>query len=247
MAAGQQFRVATYNIHKCQGFDRRVLPQRIIDVIRDLNADVLCLQEVVNAPERAPLYDQAGEIAKAFPDYACCFGSNRTLHGGGYGNMTLSRLPLQSWRNLDITKPGREPRGVLHAAVAIEGGASLHVFNVHLGTGFAERRFQGERLLGEEVLHQPDLAGPRIVVGDFNEWTHGLTSKLLKDRFETFRPKHAARFPRTFPGLLPIWTLDHCYYEGPLQLLETRLWRSRKALIASDHLPLVADFCLGGC
>jgi endonuclease/exonuclease/phosphatase family metal-dependent hydrolase len=52
------------------------------------------------------------------------------------------------------------------------------------------------------------------------------------------------RFPKTFPGILPFTTLDHCYYEAPLKLVTTALWRSKTALVASDHLPLLAEFQL---
>ncbi len=82
------------------------------------------------------------------------------------------------------------------------------------------------------------------MIGDFNEWTRGLTSRLLRKSFQTFRPRHAGRFPRTYPGVLPLLSLDHCYYDPPLRLESTRLWRTRTALIASDHLPLVAEFSL---
>jgi endonuclease/exonuclease/phosphatase family metal-dependent hydrolase len=92
------------------------------------------------------------------------------------------------------------------------------------------------------VLGQEGLSDPRLIVGDFNEWTTGLTTRLLRGSFKTFRPKHGLRFPRTYPGMLPLLSLDHYYYEPPLELEEARLWRSRKALIASDHLPLIADF-----
>ena len=61
----------------------------------------------------------------------------------------------------------------------------------------------------------------------------------------TFRPEHGLRFPRTFPGMLPLLSLDYFYYEAPLELQATNLWRSRKALVASDHLPLIADFRIG--
>jgi endonuclease/exonuclease/phosphatase family metal-dependent hydrolase len=236
-------RFATYNIHKCQGFDRRVVPERIVAVLEEMNADVLCLQEVVNAPGGPAPYDQAGQIARAFPGYAAAFGANRPLRGGTYGNMTLTRLPLIRWNNIDITGK-REERGVLQTDLASGNGGVLHLFNVHLGTGFMERRFQAGRLMSEDVLEQPGLPGPRLVLGDFNEWTRGLTTRLLRGSFQTFRPQHAMRFPKTFPGMLPLMTLDHCYYEPPLELQETRLWRSRTALIASDHLPLLADFRL---
>jgi|SRR5579859_6046093 len=238
-----RLRVVTYNIHKCRGFDRRTVPERIISVLRELQADLICLQEVVNAPAHAPLFDQAGEIERAFPDFTACFGANRPLRGGTYGNLTLSRFPVLAWENIDITQK-REPRGILRTDLSLKPDKILHAFNVHLGTGFAERRHQGKRLMSEDVLLFPRPRGSRLVLGDFNEWTKGLTTKLLRESFETFPPAHALGYPKTFPGMLPLITLDHCYYEPPLQLLATRLWRSRIALVASDHLPLIADFQL---
>jgi endonuclease/exonuclease/phosphatase family metal-dependent hydrolase len=236
-----RFRIATYNVHKCQGFDRRIRPERIIEVIRGLDADVLCLQEVVDAPAAGARFNQAGEIARALSDYAVCFGTNRPLYGGNYGNMTLTRLRLKGWKNHDLTHKGREERGVLQTDISIGRNGVMHVFNVHLGTGYRERRAQAERLLSTEVLGQ-DQCGPRLVLGDFNEWTRGLTTKMLRRSFRTFRPLHGLRFPRTFPGMLPVLSLDYYYYEAPLELKATKLWRSRKALVASDHLPLIADF-----
>jgi endonuclease/exonuclease/phosphatase family metal-dependent hydrolase len=235
-----RFRVATYNIHKCQGFDRRIRPERIIEVIRELHADVICLQEVVDAPAAGAKFNQAGEIARALSDYAVCFGTNRPLYGGNYGNMTLTRFELKSWKNHDVTHK-REERGVLQADIDLGRNTVMHVFNVHLGTGYIERRVQAERLLSAEVLGQ-NQSGPRLVVGDFNEWTRGRTTKMLRRSFRTFKPEHGLRFPRTFPGMLPLLSLDYFYYEVPLELEATKLWRSRKALVASDHLPLIADF-----
>jgi endonuclease/exonuclease/phosphatase family metal-dependent hydrolase len=240
-----RFRIATYNIHKCQGFDRRIQPERIIEIIRSLEADIVCLQEVVDAPLAGVRFNQASEIAKAMDEYAICFGTNRPLYRGNYGNMTLTRFPLDSWKNHDVSHKRREERGVLQADISIGQNSPLHVFNVHLGTGYIERRAQAERLLSAEVLRQ-DLRGPRLVVGDFNEWTRGLVTKMLRSSFRTFSPRHGLGFPRTFPGMLPILSLDHYYYEAPLKLEAARLWRNRKTLVASDHLPLVADFHVGG-
>jgi endonuclease/exonuclease/phosphatase family metal-dependent hydrolase len=250
METGRLFRIASYNLHKCRGVDGRVVPARIIDVIQELDADILCLQEVVNAPEyRSPIkgrrmFDQAGDIARSLPGYAWAFGANRPLHGGTYGNMTLTRLALRRWHNHDVSRPrkGREERGVLESEIELDSGMSLRVFNIHLGTGFMERRYQARKLARDEVFAESEGSGPRIVIGDFNEWTRGLTTRMLRKRFQSIRPRHALRFPRTYPGLLPLLSLDHCYYEPPLQLAATRLWRSRRALIASDHLPLIADF-----
>jgi endonuclease/exonuclease/phosphatase family metal-dependent hydrolase len=242
MAGVTRFRVATYNIHKCRGFDRRTSPDRINTVIEELQAEILCLQEVVDAPEGPRIFDQAREIARAFPEYSWCFGSNRALRGGNYGNMTLTQFPIRSWRNHDLTHREREERGVLQVDIEIGGNQALHVFNIHLGTSYTERRSQAARLLSSDVLGQQALSDPRLIVGDFNEWTMGLTTKLLRGSFKTFRPQHGLRFPRTYPGMLPLLSLDHYYYEPPLELEQARLWRSRKALIASDHLPLIADF-----
>ncbi|HYK35069.1 endonuclease/exonuclease/phosphatase family protein [Alloacidobacterium sp.] len=237
-----RFRIATYNIHKCLGFDRKTSPDRIIAVLSELDAHVLCLQEVVDAPQGPRVFDQAREIASAFPDYTWCFGSNRSYRGGNYGNMTLTRFPLQGWQNYDITHGMREKRGVLHANIAINPGQTVRVFNLHLGTGYIERRSQAARLLSVDVLGHQELNNPRLLVGDFNEWASGLATRLLRGSFKTFQPRHGLRFPRTYPGILPVLSLDYCYYEAPLQLESARLWRTRRALIASDHLPLVAEF-----
>lgn len=253
MTESNGFRIATYNIHKCRGFDQKISPDRVIDVIRELDADIICLQEVVNAPGsprnsgRPHKFDQAREIARAFPEFHWAFGDNRPLRGGVYGNMTLTRLPLLNWQNYDLTRPlkGREERGVLQTEIEIGNGETLHVFNVHLGTGFMERRYQAKQLLGPRVLGQPDLNAPRIVLGDFNEWTQGLTTRLLRDSFNSLPLQRAGRTPRTFPGILPMLSLDHCYYDAPLELEDTRLCRTRKALLASDHLPLIATFRIG--
>jgi endonuclease/exonuclease/phosphatase family metal-dependent hydrolase len=242
MHAVERFRVATYNIHKCRGFDRRTSPERIVAVLQSLDADILCLQEVVHAPNAGRIWDQAHAIAAAFPDHTWCFGENRILRGGSYGNMTLTRFPLLRWLNHDLSHRRREPRGALQTDIDLGGGHGLHVFNVHLGTGQLERRSQAPRLLGPNVLGQPSLQSPRLVVGDFNEWTRGLTTRLLRRSFRTFKPQHGLKFPRTYPGILPLLSLDHYYYEPPLELAAARLIRTRLALIASDHLPLVAEF-----
>lgn len=220
----------------------RIVPERIVQVLQEIDADVFCLQEVVNAPTGEAIFDQAHTIARALPDLHWSFGANRRYRGGTYGNMTLSRFPIVSWHNHDLSRPGREARGVLQTEIEIARGLHVHVFNVHLGTGHMERRFQAGKLMNRSILNQPGLSGPRLVLGDFNEWTHGLTTRLLRSTFQTFRPHHVAKLPRTFPGMLPLLSLDHCYYEPPLHLEKSRLWRSRKALWASDHLPLIAEF-----
>ncbi len=244
-------RVATYNVHKCRGLDRRVRPARIVEVLREIDADVIALQEVLSIEGGRGEENQAYFIAEEL-GYAHHTGENRKLRGGSYGNVTLSRLPIASeGHNYDLTWRGRERRGCLRTEMETRAGA-LEIFNVHLGTAYLERRFQARRLvemLSDESARHGDIsqrpAAARIVLGDFNEWTRGLASRLLAAHLESADLKtHLAR-RRTYPGLLPLVHLDHIYYDAhALELLRLTLHRSRPALVASDHLPLVADLTI---
>lgn len=239
----RRIRVATYNVHKCRGLDRHIDPERVAAVIRELDADVVAIQELLNVQSGKPEYAQATRIAALFDDYEWRFGENRTLHGGAYGNMTLSRLPIRKSENYDITWRRRERRGCLRTDVSL-GSVNVHIFNVHLGTGFIERRHQARHLLTDAVLKRAELQGLRIVVGDFNEWTRGLASRLMGKEFNAVEPRAYLRYSRTYPGVFPLLHLDHFYYDQHFSIESFRLHRSRRALVASDHLPLVADFVL---
>jgi endonuclease/exonuclease/phosphatase family metal-dependent hydrolase len=241
-----RLRVATYNVHKCVGLDRRERPARVAAVLREVDADVVALQEVVSLESDASREaHQARFIAE---ELGCRFhlGENRKHRGGAYGNVVLTRLPVTHCHNHDITWRWQEPRGALRVDVSVgEPGASVvHVFNVHLGTAYVERRHQGRRLVGDGVLRAPGLTGPRVVLGDFNEWTHGLASRLLSQELRSADLRQHPRSRRTYPGALPFLHLDHIYYDPTLKLERLTLHRSRLALVASDHLPLVADFKL---
>jgi endonuclease/exonuclease/phosphatase family metal-dependent hydrolase len=237
----ESIRIATYNIHKCRGMDRRVLPERIAEVIRELNADVVALQEVVSVPDVSPHEDQPRFLAQQL-GYDYRFGENRQHGLGAYGNAVLSRLPIDASENYDLTWRGRERRGAFRCDVGL-GGAVVHLFNVHLGTAFFERRHQG-RLLTSNIIRRDGITGPRIVVGDFNEWTKGLASVLMSGEFQSVDARLLARFGRTYPGVLPVLHLDHFYFDRCFRLVSARLHRSKLALVASDHLPVVAELAL---
>jgi endonuclease/exonuclease/phosphatase family metal-dependent hydrolase len=80
-----------------------------------------------------------------------------------------------------------------------------------------------------------------VVVGDFNEWTRGLATRMLSEKLQSIDLFAHLKRRRTYPGVFPILHLDHIYYEGRVEVTRVELPRTRKALIASDHLPLVAD------
>jgi endonuclease/exonuclease/phosphatase family metal-dependent hydrolase len=238
----ERLRVATYNIHKCRGLDRRVRPHRIIEVLRQTDADVIALQEVVGMDEPERERNQVRAIAEEL-GFDFRIGENRRLHGGAYGNAVLTRLPIISEHNHDITWRKSEPRGCLHVALAVAPAHLLHIYNVHLGTGFFERRYQATRLLDVLGARSQD-ASPRLILGDFNEWPRGLASHLLQHHFNTAEPQGRLGRARSYPGILPLAHLDHIYFDSPLELARVKLHRSPLALLASDHLPLVADFRL---
>jgi endonuclease/exonuclease/phosphatase family metal-dependent hydrolase len=118
------------------------------------------------------------------------------------------------------------------------------VFNVHLGTAFLERRHQGRLLARPEILLNDELAGPRLMLGDFNEWAPGLTTRLLGTHLKSVDIRRHLRRRRTYPGFFPLLHLDHIYHDDELLLRSLKLHRSRTALVASDHLPLIAEFAL---
>jgi endonuclease/exonuclease/phosphatase family metal-dependent hydrolase len=234
-------RVATYNIHKCRGLDGRVRPDRIAQVLREVGADVIGLQEVLSREGGTPEQDQARFLAETL-GLEMHFAPVRSHFGAPYGNLVLSVLPLGLGCTYDLSVARREARGCLRADVRLSDTESLHVFNVHLGTAHGERRQQGPRLL-EAVLQESDrLTGPRVVLGDFNEWTVGLVSRLLASHFRAVDVRGHLRRTRTYPGFFPFLYLDHVYYDDGLKLTGLALHRTRTALVASDHLPLVAEF-----
>lgn len=232
-------RVTTYNVHKCRGLDGRVRPARIAKVIREVGADVVALQEVVCVTGGRPEEDQPRFLAQEL-GVETYFGAVRGHRGGRYGNLVLSTLPLGPGRLYDLSVAGREERGCLRVAVRLGDGTTLHVFNVHLGTSVAERGEQGPRLLEAVVRTSTDLAGPRVLLGDFNDWG-SLFVSLLAAHFRGVDLRAHLGSRRTYPGLLPLFNLDHIYYDEGLELTRLRLHRTPTALVASDHLPLVAD------
>ena len=240
------FRITTYNIHKCQGLDRRVRPKRIADVLREIDADVVALQEVVGMDEAAREHNQVHSIAEELGmDFR--IGENRRLRGGAYGNALLSRFEIVADRNHDLTWRRYEPRGCLEVTVTPPAAERLpvQIFNVHLGTGFFERRYQAHRLFEAIGGDNSDLSSPKIVLGDFNEWTRGVTTRLMCFHLNSAEPEQRLGRARTYPGVFPILHLDHVYYNSALKLQRISVHRSRLALAASDHLPIVAEFTVG--
>ncbi len=231
------FRIATYNVHKCKGADWRVSPHRIAAVICRLRADVIATQEI--------LHSQAEAISRDI-DLPFTFAAVREHGGEPYGNAVFARLPVLSSERYDLTVGMREPRECLRVSVALTHEQPLHFFAVHLGTSFLERRKQARRFISDQVLERVDVKGTRIVAGDFNEWTRGLATRLLSEHLQSADVAIHLKRRRTYPGVLPVLHLDHIYYDPVFHLRGMDLHRTPLALLASDHLPLIADFEMAG-
>ena len=134
----------------------------------------------------------------------------------------------------------------MRTELEVSPGRTIQFVNLHMGTSFFERRKQVHKILAGHVLERPHVAGGRIIVGDFNEWTHGLASKMLSARMSSADVKAYLKRGKTYPGFLPFLHLDHVYFDPPLKLQCLSVVRNRTSLIASDHLPLVADFVFNG-
>lgn len=232
-------RIATYNIHRCRGLDGRTRPERIASVLRGIDADVIALQEVIGAGPRG-----AGDAATigAALGMGWVMTSTRFLRGHQFGNVVLSRLPITQHLEQDLSWKTCEPRRLQRADISVNG-TTLHVYNVHLGTAILERRHQAERLA--TIVSDRHVAGPKIVLGDFNEWMRGLTTTLLSEKLHSVDLKSYLPRRRTYPGVFPILHLDHIYYAGRVEIVGIEMPRTRLSLVASDHLPLVADVRVG--
>jgi endonuclease/exonuclease/phosphatase family metal-dependent hydrolase len=219
--------IATYNIHGAVGTDRRFNPQRVAQVLKEISADIIALQEVPLGGSEMPnvldmLQDATGFNAVEGP----------TRHGPErrYGNAVLSRYPILATRNIDLSFGSREPRGALDADVDCHGHP-LRVIATHLGLRFAERRDQIRRLL--QAFDTDRM--PVILLGDVNEWfVWGRSLRWLVSHFE------AVPAPRTFPSRWPVFALDRIWISPRHRLVHVDVHATPLARLASDHLPLIA-------
>jgi endonuclease/exonuclease/phosphatase family metal-dependent hydrolase len=237
--AGRTFRIATYNIHRCRGLDGRTRPERIAAVLRSIDADVVALQEVIGAgPHGGGQLEGLG----AALGMGWVMASARQLRSHQFGNAVLSRHPIAQHVEHDLTWKTCEARRLQRVDISIDG-RTLRLYNVHLGTAILERRYQARRLAA--LVSDRHVSGPKLVMGDFNEWMRGLATTLLSEKLNSVDLRDHMRRRRTYPGLFPILHLDHIYYAGHLEIVRIEVPRTRLALIASDHLPLVADVRMG--
>ena len=231
---GNSIRVASYNVHRWAGVNGRGKPkfERAADVIADLNADVIALQEVLRP------FDEIYGLEEFAQDLGLhvAFASNRVHKRGELGNAILSRFPLTSISVLDLFSSRIERRCALAAGVDT-GSGLFGVVATHLSLVDRTRHRQVEMLL----KHPQWNAGPAVLVGDMNAWRECKASQNLED---TLHRHNNVDWPPTFPSSRPILALDRIYASGA-KVVSVKAHNSPAARRASDHLPVVASIRIG--
>lgn len=212
-------RIMTYNIQGCRGADGKVNPDRILNVIADAAPDIIVLQEL-----------DAVQHADVLPYLSERLGLDafRDLSGGSLAY--LSFFPLKGVQRFDLGYGGQCLRADLEL-----GGKRLHLLNVCLDSFPRFRSHQVGQLLGPELLGNPSLACPALILGDFADYFWGagnleLASILRRTRRPLWRG--------TYPARCPVFGRDRAYMRGGVRILDASINYSYLARQASSHLPL---------
>ncbi|WP_269933325.1 endonuclease/exonuclease/phosphatase family protein [Aminobacter sp. HY435] len=223
--------VASYNVHKCVGIDRRFDPGRIMEVISEIGADVIALQEADQRfGDRAGLLDlHAIERETGLVPVQL---AGRSKSHGWHGNVVLFRKgTVTSARQLVL--PGAEPRGAVIVDLDLEAGP-MRLIAAHFGLLKHSRKLQAGTLLSAAELHSDK---PTVLVGDLNEWRLGKRSSL-RSLTPAFGPAHA--LVPSFPSRFPVLALDRVMVRPPSLLTDIEAHDTELARVASDHLPIKA-------
>ena len=239
-------RIVTLNMHKgLSQFNRRVVIHELREGLNTLEPDLVFLQEVQGLNERHalrfatwPRAPQHEYLKQDGWEYA--YGLNRVHHYGHYGNAVLSRFPIVSTQNVDISSHRFERRGLLHCVLCVPGWRrDLHCVCVHLSLHERGRRRQLDAIV--ERLGEAAARGqPIVVAGDFNDWRQRAT-RVLEERLgmQEVSAIYGDRPARTYPSLLPVLRLDRIYVRG-FSVVEASVHVGAPWSLLSDHLALGA-------
>lgn len=229
---------ASYNIHGC-GCSTEFDAERIAAALAETGADVIALQEAGVIEDEMDQVHQIGSLLGMHP----VFGPNMTGMGGRYryGNAILSRYPIASSANYDLSVPGVEPRGCLVARLALPGGGALAAASVHLGLSHAERVEQARRLAGSGILGGIAAEGtPLVVGGDMNDWFPGRDTRAMRGTLRDAWHVGGRGARATYPAAFPLLRLDHVFVSPGVEVRSCGPARTALTRSASDHLPVVA-------
>ena len=225
-------RIATYNVHRCIGGDRLCNAGRVADVLRELNCDLIGLQEVDNNPGDGPTSMQLEYLARA-TGMTAVPGLRLIKRRGHYGNALLTRARVLGVRRHDLSFSWREPRGALDVDLQLAGIES-RVIVTHLGLTPGERRHQMRKILA--LVDATPADEPLVLLGDINEWwPHGRPLRWLHAIFG--RPPSAP----SFPSRMPFLSLDRIWARPRDSLRLVTAFQTPLSRQASDHLPVMGE------
>lgn len=236
-AAPRTFRVMTYNIHHGAGLDGKVDLERIAEVIKREQADIVALQEVDKGVERTARRDCPAELA-ALTGMSCVFSNNFRYQGGEYGNAVLTRFPVKRWtnRHYQMLRPG-EQRGLLQVVLDVRGREL-----VFLDTHVDYRGDDAERLSNAvEILEaiQACRGRPMILCGDFNDTPGSRTHQKIAQQFTDTWTAVGSGDGFTIPVEKPRKRIDYIWIAKDSGLEAVQVWVPKSE--ASDHLPVVGE------
>lgn len=225
-----RLRLASYNIHKCVGLDRRRRPERIIAVLNALDADIVTLQEVDHRlpprPEALPR-----SLIERETDFGVLPFAPEGPSLGWHGQTMLVRRGLVVERVRRILLPGLEPRGAILAELAPESGG-LRVVGAHLAL---IRRYRTMQFAAIRAAIGRRGEMPTAILGDFNDWSARGGTEALGAAFRLHAPGPS------FPAARPVGALDRVALSAGLHLMTAGVHLRAPATLASDHLPVWAD------
>jgi endonuclease/exonuclease/phosphatase family metal-dependent hydrolase len=224
-------RVASYNIRKSIGRDRRRRPERILAVLAEIGADIVVLQEAdrrfgrrVSSLPPARLASESG--------YRALDLAVRPDSIGWHGNAILVRESVTAEECGRLPLPHLEARGAVQAVFAA-GSGRFRVIGTHLSLLQSWRHQQSEALV-HHLLAQEAL--PTLLIGDLNDWSHHGASLAPLEKLL------AGRVPGlSYPTFRPRAPLDRFYSSAGLRILACGVHETPLARIASDHLPVWVD------
>jgi len=233
-----RIRILSWNIHKgIGGVDRRYRLERVIDLLRVVDPDVVLLQEVADHWPAANRDVQVERLQQEVPIAHFAFSPEHRFRTGGYGNAVLSKFPIVDQMRIDLKIGWRKQRSALQVCIQLpEQSGHKHLFatSLHLGLVESERRKQLTRLFEEETHHRP--SAPSILAGDFNDVFNTVEKQFTDHR--GYRRLGARK--RTFPAVWPCFSLD-AIFGVHLLPLDTQVPNIIGERAASDHLPLIID------
>ena len=223
--------VASYNIRKAIGSDRRRRPDRILEVLCEIDADIVALQEADR---------RFGSRASALPVHMIAEHSPyvpvaldvRQGSLGWHGNALLVRRSATVLAHSTIVLPALEPRGAVMADIRV-GGADIRVVGMHLDLSGLWRRRQAHAIIAGTAAQERRL--PTVMMGDLNEWR--VAGGCLSDFAQHFR--FAATGP-SFHARRPVARLDRIIVSEDVVVTDAGVHRTANARTASDHLPIWA-------